>query len=92
MTDTDRRVALIADAGFYVGPALSRLMAERGHDLVLGDPKPELVEELTGVTTVSRVIQQLQKRADQAKQTAEALREAQAYLATQEFHVEEVAL
>lgn len=47
MTDTDRRVALIADAGFYVGPALSRLMADRGHDLVLGDPTPELVEELT---------------------------------------------
>ena len=39
MTDTDRRVALIADDGFYVGPALSRLMAERGHALVLGHPK-----------------------------------------------------
>lgn len=38
----------------------------------------QLVEELTGVTTVSRVIQQLQKRADQAKQTAEALREISA--------------
>lgn len=38
----------------------------------------QLVEELTGVTTVSRVIQQLQKRADQAKQTAEALREVAA--------------
>ena len=45
--DTDRRVALIADAGFYVGPALARLLAERGHDLVLGDPDPDLVDELT---------------------------------------------
>jgi NAD(P)-dependent dehydrogenase (short-subunit alcohol dehydrogenase family) len=45
--DADRRVALIADAGFYVGPALARLLAERGHDLVLGDPDPELVDELT---------------------------------------------
>ena len=45
--DTDRRVALIADAGFYVGPALARRLAERGHDLVLGDPDPELADELT---------------------------------------------
>ena len=45
--DTDRRVALIADAGFYVGPALARLLAERGHDLVLGDPDPDLADELT---------------------------------------------
>ena len=44
--DTDRRVALIADAGFYVGPALARLLAERGHDLVLGDPDADLAEEL----------------------------------------------
>ncbi|MCU0268865.1 MAG: SDR family oxidoreductase [Acidimicrobiales bacterium] len=43
---TPRRVALIADAGFYVGPALSRLLAGRGHDLVLGDPPAELVAEL----------------------------------------------
>lgn len=38
-----RRVALVADAGHYVGPALSRLLAERGHDLVLGDPTDEVV-------------------------------------------------
>ena len=57
MADTDRRVALIADAGFYVGPALSRLMAERGHDLVLGDPKPELVEELTAAGTQVEVVE-----------------------------------
>ena len=57
MTDTDRRVALIADAGFYVGPALSRLMAERGHDLVLGDPKTELVEELTAAGTQVEVVE-----------------------------------
>ena len=45
----DRRVALIADAGFYVGPPLARLLAERGHDLVLGDPADGLVDELTGL-------------------------------------------
>ena len=32
-----RRVALVADASSYVGPALATLLAERGHDLVLGD-------------------------------------------------------
>jgi NAD(P)-dependent dehydrogenase (short-subunit alcohol dehydrogenase family) len=44
-----RRVALIADASSYVGPALARLLAARGHDLVLGEPAPELVDELSGV-------------------------------------------
>lgn len=41
-----RRVALISNAGFYVGPPLARVLAERGHDLVLGDPEPGLVEAL----------------------------------------------
>jgi NAD(P)-dependent dehydrogenase (short-subunit alcohol dehydrogenase family) len=40
------RVALVANAGVYVGPPLARLLAERGHDLVLGDPEPGLVDEL----------------------------------------------
>ena len=56
MTDSDRRVALIADAGFYVGPALTRLLAGRGHDLVLGDPDPSLVEELTAGGTAVEVV------------------------------------
>jgi 3-oxoacyl-[acyl-carrier protein] reductase len=43
---TERRVALVAGAGFYVGPDLARLLAARGHHLVLGDPRPELVDEL----------------------------------------------
>ena len=33
-----RRVALINDASFYVGPKLARNLASRGHDLVVGDP------------------------------------------------------
>jgi 3-oxoacyl-[acyl-carrier protein] reductase len=53
---TDRRVALIADAGFYVGPALTRLLADRGHDLVLGDPDPSLVDELTAAGTAVEVV------------------------------------
>ncbi len=56
MTVTARRVALIADAGFYVGPALSRGLAAKGHDLVLGDPAPELVEELTAGGTAVEVV------------------------------------
>ena len=54
--DTDRRVALIADAGFYVGPALARLLAERGHDLVLGDPDPDLADELTAAGATIEVV------------------------------------
>ena len=47
-----RRVALVGDAAHYVGPALARMLAARGHDLVLGDPTAELVAELeaTGVS------------------------------------------
>jgi 3-oxoacyl-[acyl-carrier protein] reductase len=46
MAAPDRRVALVADAGFYVGPPLARALAARGHDLVVGDPAPGLVEDL----------------------------------------------
>jgi len=49
MTDRSndsRRVALIANASFYVGPPIARLLAARGHDLVLGDPADGLVDEL----------------------------------------------
>jgi 3-oxoacyl-[acyl-carrier protein] reductase len=45
-SESGRRVALIADAAFYVGPPLARLLATRGHDLVVGDPAPGLVDEL----------------------------------------------
>ncbi|MEM9034084.1 MAG: SDR family oxidoreductase [Actinomycetota bacterium] len=41
-----RRVALVSGAGSYVGPDLARILADRGHDLVLGDPSDELVSEL----------------------------------------------
>ncbi|MFN3219504.1 MAG: SDR family NAD(P)-dependent oxidoreductase [Acidimicrobiales bacterium] len=42
----DRRVALIAPSASYVGPALARTLADRGHDLVLASPDGELVAEL----------------------------------------------
>jgi 3-oxoacyl-[acyl-carrier protein] reductase len=46
MPEAPRRVALITNAGFYVGPPIARLLAARGHDLVLGDPQDGLVDEL----------------------------------------------
>ena len=46
MTENARRVALVNEAGGYVGPALARELARRGHDLVLGHPADGLVEEL----------------------------------------------
>jgi NAD(P)-dependent dehydrogenase (short-subunit alcohol dehydrogenase family) len=48
-SESGRRVALITDAGFYVGPPLARALAARDHDLVLGDPQAGLVEELTAM-------------------------------------------
>jgi NAD(P)-dependent dehydrogenase (short-subunit alcohol dehydrogenase family) len=52
-----RRVALIADTSFYVGPALARLLASRQHDLVIGDPAPGLVEELAGLGASVEVVE-----------------------------------
>jgi 3-oxoacyl-[acyl-carrier protein] reductase len=51
-----RRVALVAGAGFYVGPPLAQLLAGRGHDLVLGDPDPGLVAELEAAGTAVEVV------------------------------------
>ena len=44
-----RRVAIVSDAAGYVGPHLARLLAERGHDLVVGDPEAGLQAELEGL-------------------------------------------
>jgi NAD(P)-dependent dehydrogenase (short-subunit alcohol dehydrogenase family) len=54
MGEGQRRVALVNAAGTYVGPALCRILASRGHDLVVGDPAPGLVAELeaAGATVV----------------------------------------
>ena len=41
-----RRVAVVGNGSFYVGPALCRALATRGHDLVVGDPTDQLVAEL----------------------------------------------
>jgi 3-oxoacyl-[acyl-carrier protein] reductase len=41
-----RRVAIVSDAAAYVGPHVARLLAQRDHDLVVGDPAEGLVDEL----------------------------------------------
>ncbi len=51
-----RRVALVANASFYLGPDLARSLAARGHDLVIGDPADGLVEELTGMGATVEVV------------------------------------
>jgi 3-oxoacyl-[acyl-carrier protein] reductase len=48
MSTGTRRIAVIADAGSYLGPELARHLAARDHDLVLGDPDDDLVTELGG--------------------------------------------
>ncbi len=53
---TERRVAVIAGAGFYVGPDLARLLAARGHDLVLGDPNQSLVADLEAAGAAVEVV------------------------------------
>lgn len=58
MTDSTapRRVALIADASFFVGPALARVLAARGHDLAIAHPEAGLVEELEALGSTVAVI------------------------------------
>ena len=64
--DPQRRVALVAGADFYVGPDLARVLAARGHDLVLGNPNPALVEELTSTGTEIEVVTGTRDLADPA--------------------------
>jgi NAD(P)-dependent dehydrogenase (short-subunit alcohol dehydrogenase family) len=54
MSTGERRIAIVADAGSYLGPELARHLAGRDHDLVLGDPDDDLVVELeqAGCTVV----------------------------------------
>jgi 3-oxoacyl-[acyl-carrier protein] reductase len=61
---TTRRVALIADTGFYVGPPIARLLAARGHDLVIGNPADGLVDELTAMGAAVEVVPDTRDLAD----------------------------
>lgn len=63
MTD-GRRVALVANTSFYVGPPLARLLAARGHDLVVGDPADGLVDELQAAGASVEVVEGVADLAD----------------------------
>lgn len=51
-----KRVAVVHDAAGYVGPQLALLLAQRGHDLVVGDPADGLVDELTAAGAAVEVV------------------------------------
>ena len=53
-----RRVAIVSDAASYVGPDLARVLADRGHDLVVGDPDDGLVAELEARGAAVEVVEQ----------------------------------
>ena len=65
-----RRVALVNDAGSYVGPALARQFASRGHDLVVGSPEDGLVAELEAAGAAVEVVEGARNLADPASATA----------------------
>ena len=59
-----RRVVLIANTSFYIGPPLARELARRGHDLVIGDPEPGLVDELEALGATVAVAEHVWELAD----------------------------
>lgn len=52
----EKPVAVVSDAKHYVGPALARVMAKAGYDLVLGEPEPETIEAVTAAGADSWVV------------------------------------
>ena len=65
-TATTRRVAIVADTSFYVGPPIARLLAQRGHDLVIGNPAPGLADELRALGAAVEEVQGGRDLADPA--------------------------
>lgn len=57
---SDRPVALVADAHFYVGPELARHFAARGFDLVLGNASSDLTTELELIGSQVEVVANVQ--------------------------------
>lgn len=62
----ERRVALVSDAAGYVGPDLAMVLAERGHDLVVGDPADGLVGALEATGAAVEVVTGVRDLADPA--------------------------
>ncbi len=65
-TGDARRVALVANTDFYIGPPLARILAARGHDLVIGDPEPGLVDELESLGATVEVVNDVKDLSDPA--------------------------
>lgn len=61
-----RRIAIVSDAAGYVGPYLARLLAQRGHDLVVGDPADGLVDEAVVLGAAVEVVEGVRDLADPA--------------------------
>ncbi len=61
-----RRVALIADGSFFVGPALARVLATRGHDIAIANPHHGLVGELEALGSTVAVVDAPRDLADPA--------------------------
>ena len=59
-----RRVALIHNTSFYVGPPLAMILAERGHDLVIGDPQEGLVDQLEQLGASVEVVEGVERMSD----------------------------
>jgi 3-oxoacyl-[acyl-carrier protein] reductase len=59
-----RRVALLSDGSGYVGPALARLLAANGHDIVVGDPAEGLAAELEALGAAVEVVERVRNLAD----------------------------
>ena len=59
-----RRVALIADGSFFVGPALARVLATRGHNIAIANPQEGLVAELEALGATVAVIDASRDLAD----------------------------
>src|SRR5437016_1210481 len=52
-----KRVAIVANTTFYVGPWLARGLARLGHDLVIGDPAEGLVGERGGTGAAVEIVE-----------------------------------
>lgn len=61
-----RRVAVVSDGSGYVGPHLCRLLAQAGHDLVVGDAGDELAAELRNVEGAVEVVEGVRDLSDPA--------------------------
>jgi NAD(P)-dependent dehydrogenase (short-subunit alcohol dehydrogenase family) len=62
----NRRVAVVTDAAAYVGPDIAVLLAQRGHDLVVGDPADGLVADLEAAGAAVEVVEDVRNLAKPA--------------------------